>query len=118
MTLLALALAGAVGACARFVVVGLVQTRRPGPFPWGTLTVNLVGSFVLGLVTAAVLRHQAGDLLKIAIGTGFCGAFTTFSTFAVETVRLFARSARTAVTNVVVTTLGCLLAAALGLLVG
>ncbi|WP_136518356.1 MULTISPECIES: fluoride efflux transporter CrcB [Cellulomonas] len=88
MTVLLLALAGGLGAAARFVVDGLVRARTGDAFPWGTVLVNVTGSLLLGLLVGA---HAAGvlgpDALLVA-GTGFCGGFTTFSTAAVDTVRL------------------------------
>jgi fluoride exporter len=84
MTVLFVVLGGAVGAPARYVLDRLVQQRVRGPFPWGTLTVNLLGSAVLG----AMLGAGPPQVVTALVGTGFCGAFTTFSTFGYETVRL------------------------------
>jgi CrcB protein len=78
---------GAVGAPARYLTDLLVQSRHDSVFPWGTFTVNVAGSFVLGLIAAAVGGGAPGWLLTLA-GTGFCGALTTFSTFGFETLRL------------------------------
>ena len=91
MTALALAgiaVAGALGAPARYLVDGLVQDRTRGPFPWGTFVVNVTGSFVLGVVTALALHHGFGGAPRRWLATGLCGSFTTFSTFSWETVRL------------------------------
>ena len=82
MTVVALAVAGALGAYARFRVGGGIARRHPGAFPWGTFVVNLSGAFVLGALNGA---HVTGDWLLIA-GTGFLGAYTTFSTWMVETI--------------------------------
>ncbi|MBP2706891.1 fluoride efflux transporter CrcB [Microbispora sp. RL4-1S] len=81
-------LGGAAGAPARYLTDRFVQRRHDSVFPWGTLTVNVTGSFVLGLLLAA--RASAGLPADAAglLGTGFCGALTTFSTFGFETVRL------------------------------
>jgi CrcB protein len=84
VTLLLVFVGGAVGAPTRYLIDRLVQRRHDSVFPWGTLTVNLVGSFILGLLVGA----QPGDVLTTLAGTGFCGALTTFSTFGYETVRL------------------------------
>jgi CrcB protein len=70
-----------VGAPLRFLVAGRLDRER---FPGGTLLVNLVGSFLLGLLSGAAVR---GDALAL-LGTGFCGGFTTYSAFAVQTHRL------------------------------
>ena len=110
-----LALAGGLGAAARFAVDGVVRARRPGDFPWGTLVVNVTGSFLLGLLTGLVLAG-AGDAWRLLLGTGFCGGFTTFSTAAVDTVRLARRGAlRAAAANLAGNLALTLLAAALGL---
>lgn len=83
MTLLLVLVGGALGAPARYLVDRWVTARTPGPFPWGTVLVNVAGSFLLGLLAAAA----PGWLLTFG-GVGFCGALTTFSTFTFETVRL------------------------------
>ena len=80
--------AAGAGAVARYLLDGFVQDRRSGPFPWGTYVVNLTGCFVLGGVTGVGLYHDLGATVRTVIGTGGLGAFTTFSTFAFETVRL------------------------------
>lgn len=109
MTLLLVALGAAVGAPLRHVMGRLFPTA----FPWGTLIVNVAGSFLLGLLTVAV----RGAWLA-CLGTGFCGALTTYSTFGYETVRLVQERARLyAVLNVVVSVVGGLTAAVLGALV-
>jgi len=88
MLILGIALAGAVGAPARYLVDGFVLRRVRSPFPIGTLVVNTSGSFVLGFITGLALYHALPATPKTVLGTGFCGAYTTFSTFALETVRL------------------------------
>src|SRR5581483_11913026 len=65
-----------------------VQQRARGVFPWGTFVINMTGSFLLGLLTGLSLHHGLGRVPKTLLGTGFCGAYTTFSTFSYETVRL------------------------------
>ena len=75
---------GALGALGRFAVTRYVPAET---FPLGTLVVNVLGSFLLGLVTFA----GAGEGLLLFVGVGVCGSFTTFSSFSVETVRLFER---------------------------
>jgi CrcB protein len=80
--------AGAIGAPLRYLLDGAVGRRTTGAFPRGILLINVSGSFLLGLVTGLGLHHGLGRTPRIVIGTGFCGAFTTFSTFTYETVRL------------------------------
>ena len=93
-----------------------MQGRIDGEFPWGTCVVNISGSFVLGVITGLALYHGLGVDSKLVFGTGFCGAYTTFSTFSYETVRLAeGRLTGAAIRNVAVNTAGGLLAAAAGL---
>jgi fluoride exporter len=110
VTLLLVLLGGAVGAPARYLTDQAVQRRHGTAFPWGTWTVNVVGSFILGVVVAA----GPGWLVTLA-GTGFCGALTTFSTFGYETVRLAEEGeSATAAWNVVGSLAAGLAAATLG----
>lgn len=88
MTTVWIALAGSAGAMARFVVDGAIKHRRTSPFPWATLAINVSGSFLLGVLTGAVLFHDAARDLELILGVGFCGGYTTFSTASFETVRL------------------------------
>jgi CrcB protein len=88
MLIASLLIAGAIGAPTRYLVDDFVQRRHPGVFPWGTLVINISGSLILGVVTGLALYHGLGPIPKTAIGVGFCGAYTTFSTFTFETVRL------------------------------
>ncbi len=81
-------LAGSVGAVARYLADGAVQDRTSGVFPAGTLVVNVAGSLVLGIVTGLTWYHGFGSSGRALVGTGFCGAFTTWSTVSWETVRL------------------------------
>lgn len=88
--ILLLALAGGVGAAARFALDGEVRARRPGGFPLGILVVNVLGSLLLGLLTGLVAAG-GDDAWRLVLGVGFCGGFTTFSTALVDTVRLAQR---------------------------
>ncbi|GLW25482.1 fluoride efflux transporter CrcB [Microbispora triticiradicis] len=93
MTLLLVFLGGIVGAPARYLADRLAQRLHDSVFPWGTLAVNVSGSLVLGLLLGA--RDDLGlpAAMVTLLGTGFCGAFTTFSTFGFETVRLLEEGA-------------------------
>ena len=93
MTVLLVALGAALGAPARYLTDRAVQGRHASVFPWGTFTVNVVGSFILGLVTAAA-THGLDPRVSALVGTGFCGALTTYSTFSYETLRLVEQNAR------------------------
>ena len=79
MTAILVALGGAVGAALRFTIASRYDEARG--FPWGTLVVNVTGSALLGVLSALALSGHATALL----GTGFCGGFTTYSAFAVQT---------------------------------
>ena len=81
MTLVLVLVGGALGAPVRYLVDRWVSARHDSVLPWGTFTVNMAGSFILGVIAAIVVRGGPGWLLTVA-GTGFCGALTTFSTFA------------------------------------
>jgi CrcB protein len=107
---------GAVGAPARYLLDGAVAERTDGRFPWGTFTVNVGGALLLGLITGAVRHAALSETARVWLGTGFCGAYTTFSTFAVETVRLLEEGARSlALRNAAMSLLAGTLAAAAGL---
>jgi CrcB protein len=88
VTVLAVLLGGAIGAPLRYLTDVFVQSRHDGDFPWGTFTVNVVGSLVLGVTAAAVVELGSPPWVLAFVGTGICGALTTFSTFGYETVRL------------------------------
>jgi fluoride exporter len=85
---LLVALGAAVGAPCRYLLDRYVQARHDSVFPWGTLLVNVGGSFGLGMLLALLAAGSAPDALRALLGAGALGAFTTYSTFAVETVRL------------------------------
>ena len=88
--LLQVAVGGACGACLRYLS-GVMATRLLGHgFPWGTLFVNVVGSFVMGLLVV-LLAHISGQKFAPLLVTGALGGFTTFSTFSLDAVTLFER---------------------------
>ena len=89
MTILLVGAGGFLGAISRYLVDGWVSTTTGGGFPWGTLVVNLTGSFVLGLLFAlSVERGVLSPALRAPVLIGFIGAYTTFSTLTLETWRL------------------------------
>jgi fluoride exporter len=113
-----LIVAGALGAVTRHLVAEWVQGgagRRP-TWPWGTFAVNVSGSLLLGVVGGLVLYHDLPAAPAVVLGTGFCGAYTTFSTFALQTVELAEQGASwSAALNALGTLLVGVAAAAAGL---
>ncbi|WP_432133405.1 MULTISPECIES: fluoride efflux transporter CrcB [unclassified Streptomyces] len=85
MNWLVVAAGGMVGAPLRYLTDRAVQSRHDSVFPWGTFTVNVTGCLVLGLLAGAA---PASADLRLFLGTGLCGALTTYSTFSYETLRL------------------------------
>lgn len=79
--------AGAAGAPARYLLDRAIA-EAAGAFPWGTFVINISGSFLFGSLTGLGLNHAFPKVPRVVLGTGFCGAYTTFSTFTFETVRL------------------------------
>ncbi|MFE3742046.1 fluoride efflux transporter CrcB [Streptomyces sp. NPDC059096] len=88
MNWLLVVLGAAVGAPLRYLTDRSIQRRHDSLFPWGTFTVNVTGCLVLGVVTGAITAGAAGSSVQLLLGTGFCGALTTYSTFSYETLRL------------------------------
>ncbi|CAN5201090.1 N/A [soil metagenome] len=88
MLLVYVAAGGALGALARYGIATWVQGRSGGTFPWGTLAVNLSGSFLLGLALPVLERLALGLEVRALVAVGLLGAFTTFSTFSYEAVQL------------------------------
>nr|WP_184889376.1 CrcB family protein [Sphaerisporangium siamense] len=111
MAVLLVAAGAAIGAPLRYLTDRLVQARHDTVFPWGTFTVNLAGSALLGFLTAL----PADQVVMTGAGLGFCGALTTYSTFSYETLRLIEDGARfTAVASVAAGVAGGLGAGAFG----
>jgi CrcB protein len=115
VTVLMVLLGGAVGAPLRYVTDLAVRSRVDSVFPWGTLTVNVAGSLLLGVAAALVLGLDLPAWVLVLVGTGLCGALTTFSTFGYETLRLLEDGAvGTALGNAVVSVTAGLAACAGG----
>jgi CrcB protein len=93
MTYLAISIGAVLGANARFLVGGWVLDRLGAEFPYGTLLINLTGSFAIGLVYAIIERHGAPDWVRPLVIVGFLGAYTTFSTFSLDALGLAERGA-------------------------
>lgn len=88
MTMTVVALFGGLGAGLRFAVDTAVKSRVRSSFPWGTLLINVTGSFTLALLVGLAGSEVVSPALYAVAGVGFCGGYTTFSTASVETVRL------------------------------
>lgn len=115
---LLVAAGGALGAMARYALSGWVSGTADGRFPYGTLAVNLIGSFIIGFfLTLALERFSWSPELRVFVTVGFLGAFTTFSTFSYETVELLRGGIYlTACLNMGANLLGCLAATFTGVL--
>ncbi|ROS53990.1 MULTISPECIES: fluoride efflux transporter CrcB [unclassified Frigoribacterium] len=119
LLVVAVAVAGGVGAATRFVVDGLVKDRLGSAYPWGTTVINVSGSFALGLLTGLALQAVVTPEWKAVLGTGLLGGYTTFSTASVETVRLLAAGRRgAAIANGLGMLVACVGVASLGLWLG
>jgi CrcB protein len=121
MTRLALvAVGGALGSVLRYLVAMAAVAWLGPTYPWGTLAVNLVGSFLIGLVQSlAVESLVVSEEARLFLSTGLMGGLTTYSAFSYETVRLAETGAWTAAwANVLITTAACLTLCLLGLTTG
>lgn len=118
--LLLIALGGALGAVGRYLVVAWVGSRLGIQFPWGTMTVNVLGSLLLGILFVLVVeRLDSHAEMKSLIMVGFLGAFTTFSTFALESWHLLAgRQVMEALVYMGASVFVCVLAAGAGIYLG
>lgn len=118
--LLLVAAGGALGSALRYLVATAALVWLGPAFPWGTLAVNLAGSFLIGVVQAVVAhRLVLGEETRLFLTTGVMGGFTTYSAFSYETVGLMERGAWGAAwLNVALTTAACLAACYLGIVTG
>jgi CrcB protein len=117
---LAVAVGGFMGAPSRYLLDRAINGRFESDLPWGTFFINISGAFVLGLITGLALSHHLAPAGKALLGTGFCGAYTTFSTFTFETLRLvedgeLLKAAGNVVVSVIVGLVGAAAGVALGL---
>jgi CrcB protein len=100
VTALAVAVGGGIGAWCRYALGGVIAARQRRLFPAETLLINVLGSLLLGAIVGLASTGRLSDQAVTWVGTGFCGAFTTFSTFTFETLRLIEDGAwRAALTN-------------------
>ncbi len=114
-TILLIGAGGAIGALLRYAVSGIAYRIFGASFPWGTLAVNVLGCFFIGLIWAFAEESSVPSTARVFVLTGVLGAFTTFSTFGLETINLF-RGGEIALglVNVVGSNLACLTAVVLG----
>ena len=92
--LLSVAIGGASGAVMRWLMASGIQRMAGGAFPWGTFAVNAIGSSLLGfLLFWLIERSSVSELVRLALTVGFLGAFTTFSTYSLESIRLLQEGA-------------------------
>jgi CrcB protein len=116
-TCLIVMLGGALGTLARYLI-GLAALPISQSLPWGTITINILGSLIIGLfgtLTLAHGRYPVPENLRLFVMIGFCGGFTTFSSFSLQTLDLLRNGAMgRAAFNVVASVLLCVAAVALG----
>lgn len=109
-------LGGMTGAVLRYLTDRAVQARHDTVFPWGTFAANATGCLILGVLAGAGAAGAAPEQVQLLLGTGLCGALTTYSTFSYETLRLIETGARfLAAANIIVSITAGLGALMLGL---
>lgn len=113
-TILAIGIGGFLGAIARAYAVHLSNKVMPLEFPLGVLFVNILGSFIIGALFVVFTHYTVSDPLKAFLTTGFLGALTTYSTFAIESFLLLETSLVLGLTNMFLNLFGTVLAAASG----
>jgi len=118
--IIAIMLGGSLGALMRYIISTWVNTKIDANFPFGTLTVNVIGSFLMGFLAIWLVEKLGlNPLLRLAIFVGFLGAFTTFSTFSMETLNLFEEGfALRALLNMMINVTFTVLAVWLGAVLG
>lgn len=112
---------GFIGSIVRYLSVVTVDKRLNHVFPFGTITVNILGSFLLGCILAVVMKKSGtySDEWKLLLGTGFCGGFTTFSAFAFENFNLLEQKfIGTAILYITFSLVGGMLAVWAGVILG
>lgn len=117
LQLISIMLGGALGAISRFALSNLVSSTLGRDFPYGTLTVNIIGSFLIGLLTVFFTYKSGLDpAIRLGVLVGFLGALTTFSTFSLETLSLLEQgSFMAALSNIFVSLISCIVMVWLGM---
>ena len=116
MAFAALALGGALGGACRYLATRILDRHLGTRFPWGTLVVNVSGAFAAGLVAGLLAQGSDGRMLELLLLAGFCGSYTTVSSWSLQTLALVQREYYLrAITNLLITTLLGLIAIAAGL---
>jgi CrcB protein len=113
-TLLAVGIGGFLGAITRVYANAVITKALPGEFPYGILTVNVVGSFIIGVLFALFLHYTFPTTVKAFLTSGFLGALTTYSTFAIESFLLLESSLLLGITNMFFNLFGTVFAAGMG----
>jgi len=113
-TILAVGSGGFMGAVSRVYLIGIVNRLFPHHLPLGTLGVNLLGSFIIGLLFAYFMHQEVSPHIKSFLTSGFLGALTTYSTFAIESYFLFNTNMTMAILNVILNAVGTILFATIG----
>jgi fluoride exporter len=117
--ILLVGMGGMLGSMARFILSRTVEARANSIFPLGTLSVNIIGSLILGLIYALTLRRAGlDDSWRIFLATGFCGGFTTFSAFALENFTLLHQRPAISVAYICLSVILGVLSIALGFFAG
>jgi CrcB protein len=110
-TFLSVGLGGFIGAMTRFYINMIVSKKFPYEIPLATLTANIIGSFVIGVLIGLFLYYTPSELIRVFIITGFLGALTTYSTFAIESYFLLGSSFWYAILNILLNLFGTIIAA-------
>jgi fluoride exporter len=119
INILSIGIGGFIGSIARYLMVISIDHRFKGPLPLGTLTVNVVGSLLLGLIIGLVTkRFPSNATLLLALGTGLCGGFTTFSAFAFENFNLWLQRPSSALIYILISVVSGIAAVGIGLYLG
>ncbi len=90
-----------IGGIARYLTYHFIDKRIGGSFPVNTFTVNIVGSLILGIIAGLLIKNHLNDTMRLALAVGFCGSYTTFSTFALDNMQLLNDKPATAITYII-----------------